>query len=271
MKTLSRFLSALFLAGLTLGFVACQKESAPATPDEPAAPAVTESSSSNEDSMPVRNQVTLDTLDQRVSYAIGKNIATEMSTDTNIDVDAEALIAGIRDTLAGAEPRLNEQEIGEAFQGIRDRVQEAERAAIAAEHERATKFLTANGSRAEVTTTETGLQYEILEAGDGVKPTTNDKVRVHYHGTLVDGTVFDSSVQRGEPIEFPVTGVIPGWVEALQLMPAGSKWKLAIPPALAYGDRATGRIPAGSALIFEVELLDVISPEPAEPAAEATE
>lgn len=268
MKTLSRFLPAILLAGLTLGFVACQKEAAPATPDEPAAPAITESSSSDDSPIPVRNQVTLDTLDQRVSYAIGKNIATEMSTDTNIAVDAEALIAGIRDTLAGAEPRLSAEEIGAAFQGIRDRVQEAERAAIAAEHERATKFLTANGSRAEVTTTASGLQYEVLVEGDGAKPTTADKVKVHYHGTLVDGTVFDSSVQRGEPIEFPVTGVISGWVEALQLMPTGSKWKLAIPPALAYGDRATGSIPAGSALIFEVELLDVISPEPAPEATE---
>ena len=106
-------------------------------------------------------------------------------------------------------------------------------------------------------TTESGLQYEVLVEGKGAKPTKDQSVEVHYHGTLIDGTVFDSSVARGETISFPVTGVIPGWVEALQLMPVGSKWKLTIPADLAYGNRAQGAIPAGSVLVFEVELISV--------------
>jgi FKBP-type peptidyl-prolyl cis-trans isomerase len=105
--------------------------------------------------------------------------------------------------------------------------------------------------------TESGLQYEVLKAGTGAKPRADQTVEVHYHGTLVDGTVFDSSVKRGETISFPVGGVIPGWVEALQLMAVGSKWKLVIPAELGYGNRAQGPIPAGSVLIFEVELISI--------------
>ena len=121
-------------------------------------------------------------------------------------------------------------------------------------------FLAANKKRPGVITTASGLQYEIIRAGDGPKPTAKDKVKVHYHGTLTDGTVFDSSVERGQPIEFPVTGVIQGWIEALQLMPQGSKWKVFIPYNLAYGERGQGaKIGPFSALIFEIELLQVIT------------
>ena len=119
------------------------------------------------------------------------------------------------------------------------------------------QFLAANALREEVTTTESGLQYEILEEGTGPKPTETDRVKVHYHGTLVDGTVFDSSVDRGEPATFGVNGVIAGWTEALQLMPVGSKWKLYIPYELAYGERGNSGIQPYSALIFEVELLGI--------------
>lgn len=120
------------------------------------------------------------------------------------------------------------------------------------------KFLDENGKRAGVTTTASGLQYEIMQAGTGAKPTANDKVTVHYHGTLLDGKVFDSSVQRGQTIDFPVTGVIAGWVEALQLMPMGSKWKLFIPYNLAYGERgAGGDIGPYETLVFEVELIKI--------------
>lgn len=250
-------LTIVLASSLLLGLVACQKSEPAKEMSEPAAtPASTAPAA----------ELSLETLDQKVSYGIGRNIGNDISGDSNIDVDIEALIAGLRDSVTGAESRMSDDEIRAAFGEIRNRAQEAQRAVIAQEQERALTFLTANGARPEVTTTETGLQYEVLTPGTGAKPTASDKVKVHYHGTLVDGSVFDSSVQRGQPIEFPVTGVIPGWVEALQLMPAGSKWKLAIPPALGYGDNGSGQIPGGAALIFEVELLEVISPNA--PAAE---
>jgi FKBP-type peptidyl-prolyl cis-trans isomerase FklB len=119
-------------------------------------------------------------------------------------------------------------------------------------------FLKNNAEKEGVITLESGLQYEVLKKGDGAIPKATDKVKVHYHGTLINGDVFDSSVQRGEPTSFPVTGVIKGWVEALQLMPVGSKWKLFIPSDLAYGERGAGqKIGPGTVLIFEVELLGI--------------
>jgi FKBP-type peptidyl-prolyl cis-trans isomerase len=120
-------------------------------------------------------------------------------------------------------------------------------------------FLEQNKTREGVTTTESGLQYEILTEGTGAIPTAEDQVRVHYHGTTIDGTVFDSSVERGEPAVFGVTQVIPGWTEALQLMPVGSKWKIYLPSSIAYGERGAGAdIKPNSALIFEVELLEIV-------------
>ena len=125
--------------------------------------------------------------------------------------------------------------------------------------EKGENFLAENGKREGVVTTKSGLQYEIIKKGNGATPTANDKVRVHYHGTLIDGTVFDSSIDRGEPAEFGVSQVIKGWTEALQLMPVGSKWKLYIPYDLAYGDREVSEeIKLYSTLIFEVELLDIV-------------
>ncbi len=135
------------------------------------------------------------------------------------------------------------------------------RAAMAAEGERqlaaGNAFLAQNKTRPGVKATASGLQYVVLVQGLGPKPKATDRVKVHYHGTLIDGTVFDSSVQRGQPIEFAVNGVIQGWTEALQLMPVGSKWKLTIPPGLGYGARANGKIPPNSVLLFEVELLGI--------------
>ena len=133
--------------------------------------------------------------------------------------------------------------------------QEATAKVAAAEGE---AYLADNAKRTDVTVTESGLQYEVMVKGDGAIPVAGQSVRVHYHGTFTDGGVFDSSVARGEPAEFPVTGVIAGWVEALQLMPVGSKWKLYIPQDLAYGARGAGSIPPYSALVFEVELLDIL-------------
>ncbi|GAB5559767.1 MAG: FKBP-type peptidyl-prolyl cis-trans isomerase [Synoicihabitans sp.] len=263
MKSPARFLSSIVLSSsLLLGLVACQKaEPAKEMPEptpapEPApAPAAEPAATSS---------VSLETLDQKVSYGIGRNIANDIRNDPNFDVDADALVAGMRDTLASAEPKLSEEEIRTAFGEIRQRAEAASRAKIAEEQAKAVAYLEANKARDGVMVTDTGLQYEILTAGEGPKPQPTDRVKVHYHGTLIDGTVFDSSVQRGTPAEFGVTQVIAGWVEGLQLMPVGSKWKLHIPPALGYGDRGQGSIPGGAALVFEVELLEIVTPAAAE-------
>src|SRR5690606_23434462 len=154
-------------------------------------------------------------------------------------------------------PRLNEQELQAAFQKAQERIDAAASQGSLKQQQEGADFLAKNRERDGVMVTDSGLQYEVLVAGDGAKPQEDQTVEVHYHGTLIDGTVFDSSVKRGETISFPVNGVIPGWVEALQLMAVGSKWKLFIPADLAYGNRAQGPIPASSTLIFEVELLAI--------------
>jgi FKBP-type peptidyl-prolyl cis-trans isomerase FklB len=267
MKTSLSSLSTLVLSSsLLLGLVACNKAEPTKEMSEPAAASEpTPSTKKVYDSGP-----TLETLDQKVSYGIGRNIGGELSRDANLEVDINALIAGLRSAANGEEGALNDQELQAAFAEIRTRAEEAARALIVAEQAKAVEYLEANKARDGVSVTETGLQYEVLIAGDGPKPQPTDRVSVHYHGTLTDGTVFDSSVERGDPAQFGVTQVIPGWVEGLQLMPVGSKWKFHIPPALAYGDRGQGSIPGGAALVFEVELLDIVTPEPtAAPAVEA--
>lgn len=267
MKTsLRSLLTVVLSSSLLLGLVACNKAeptkemSEPSAASEPAPAAESASASS----------VTLETLDQRVSYGIGRNIGGELSRDPNLEVDVDALLAGLRSAANGEDGIISAEELQAAFGEIRTRAEEAARGAILVEQAKSAEYLDANKARDGVSTTESGLQYEVLTAGDGPKPQPTDKVSVHYHGTLIDGTVFDSSVERGAPAQFGVTQVIPGWVEGLQLMPVGSKWKLHIPPALGYGDRGQGSIPGGAALVFEVELLDIVTPEPpATPAVEA--
>ncbi|MFB0975775.1 MAG: FKBP-type peptidyl-prolyl cis-trans isomerase, partial [Tolumonas sp.] len=149
--------------------------------------------------------------------------------------------------------------IGEAFRILNETMAAEEAKRAETMKAAGAEFLTENAKRPEVKVTESGLQYEVLVAGSGKQPAASDKVRVHYHGTFTDGKVFDSSVQRGQPAEFPVGGVIAGWVEALQLMSEGAKWKLFIPHNLAYGERGAGSIPPFSTLVFEVELLNVLA------------
>jgi FKBP-type peptidyl-prolyl cis-trans isomerase FklB len=200
---------------------------------------------------------TFETLDQRVSYGIALNVGSNIARQGGVEIDLSAFIIGLQDGLNGAQPRISEDVLKAAFHEVQTKIEE-EAAAGAAEGAQIGKmFLNENRARAGVVVTESGLQYEVLRAGTGAKPGPDQTVEVHYHGTLVDGTVFDSSVQRGETISFPVGGVIPGWVEALQLMAIGSKWKLVIPAELAYGNRTQGPIPAGSVLIFEVELISI--------------
>ncbi|MCT7358682.1 FKBP-type peptidyl-prolyl cis-trans isomerase [Thalassolituus pacificus] len=207
-----------------------------------------------EDSVKLENHV------DQASYGVGLNIGRQLSRE-EVDMNADAIAAGIKDALANAEPRIGEDVIKAAFDKIREEQTMKQEALNDAAAQAGQDFLAENAKRKDVTVTESGLQYEVLvAAADGQPmPEASDTVRVHYHGTLIDGTVFDSSVERGEPAQFPVTGVIRGWVEALQMMKVGDKWKLFIPAELAYGARSPSpRIPANSALVFEVELLEIV-------------
>ena len=203
------------------------------------------------------SEYSFDTVDQRVSYGIAMNMGAQLARQGGVEIDLGAFIIGLQDGLSGLPARVPEASLRAAFETAQERAE-----ALAAE--RASKqgavgqeFLNKNKTRAGVVVTKSGLQYEVLREGAGAKPTANQTVEVHYHGTLVDGTVFDSSVQRGETVSFPVTGVIAGWVEALQLMTVGSKWKLFIPSELGYGARGQGPIPPGSVLVFEDELIGI--------------
>ncbi|MBD1390603.1 FKBP-type peptidyl-prolyl cis-trans isomerase [Neiella sp. HB171785] len=196
--------------------------------------------------------------EQKASYGVGRQMGDQLAQQAFDGVDIEAVQQGLADSLRGEEFVVPADEINAAFAVIQQRMQEQEQAKYASVIQEGDVFLKDNAAKDGVEVTESGLQYEVLVAGEGAKPTAADKVKVHYHGSLIDGTVFDSSVNRGEPISFPVTGVIPGWVEALQLMTVGSKWRLTIPQNLAYGERGAGAaIPPYSVLVFEVELLDI--------------
>jgi FKBP-type peptidyl-prolyl cis-trans isomerase len=166
-------------------------------------------------------------------------------------------VAGITDGLAKAKTRLPEAELEAAFMAMQEKLTAAQAAVAEKNLAACNDYLAKNKAKPGVTVTASGLQYEVIKSGSGPKPKLTDTVKVHYHGTLIDGTVFDSSVERNEPVEFEVTGVIAGWTEALQLMSVGDKWKLTIPPAIGYGAQGKGRIPPNSVLIFEVELLAI--------------
>jgi FKBP-type peptidyl-prolyl cis-trans isomerase FklB len=208
---------------------------------------------SNNQSVSLTNQVdsTSFAIGVNVAENLGKNIAQQFE-EVNLDFLKAGLNAGIdtnnKSEISGA---VAEQIIEEFFKS------KQELTAKKAQGEGAA-FLAENAKREGVISLESGLQYEILTEGNGQIPTINDKITAHYHGTLIDGTVFDSSVDRGEPASFPVNGVIAGWTEALQIMPVGSKWKLYVPSDLAYGERGAGQIIGPySTLIFEVELLSI--------------
>ena len=204
------------------------------------------------------SELNLSTDETRVSYGIGRQLGGQLRDNPPPGVSLEAILAGLTDAFNGAESRVNEADLSASFKVIRELMQ-AEAAAKAEAAAAAGKaFLVENAKRDGVTTLASGLQFEVLTAGEGAKPTRESNVRTHYHGTLIDGTVFDSSYDRGQPAEFPVGGVIAGWTEALQLMNAGSKWRLYVPSELAYGAQGVGSIPPHSVLVFDVELLDVL-------------
>ena len=199
------------------------------------------------------------TAQQRVSYGIGRQMGDQILESPFDGLDIDAVIGGLADSLNRVEAALPEAELEAAFAEVRAQIQAQQAEAADGQAAAGEAFLAANAQRDEISVTDSGLQYEVLAAGDGPKPLASSTVRTHYHGTLTDGTVFDSSYQRGEPAEFPVNGVIAGWTEALQMMPVGSKWRLYLPYELAYGERgAGGAIGPYASLVFDVELLDIL-------------
>ena len=210
----------------------------------------------------------LDTPEQSSAYAMGASMGsyTQQTLDSQdelgLKMDRELVIKGFSDAVKG-KSQLNEEEIISSLQShdeaLRPLIEKRQQEMMEESRKESENFLNTNAEKEGVTTTESGLQYEVIEAGkeEGKKPALEDMVTVHYTGTLVDGTVFDSSVERNQPATFPLNGVIEGWQEGLQLMKEGAKYKLTIPAELAYGDRPAGAIPANSVLVFEVELIKV--------------
>ncbi|MAD50530.1 MAG: peptidylprolyl isomerase [Flavobacteriales bacterium] len=201
------------------------------------------------------NAQNLNTEMEKVSYSLGVNVAKSVKNQGLESIDSEAIAQAFTDVFEGNELKISEQESNVILQEYFGKLaQKAQSQNV----EAGQNFLAENAKRDGVVTTATGLQYEVLTEGSGDSPKETDQVTVHYHGTLIDGTVFDSSVERGQPATFPVNGVIPGWVEALQLMNPGAKFKLFIPSNLAYGERgAGGAIGPNASLIFEVELISI--------------
>lgn len=234
----SRRVATLFIAPLFVGLmVACQEQ---AKEPEP---------------------LSLDTPEKRLSYGIALRMGERMKSD-GMSLDVDAYSQGIRDAFEGGEAKLSDEEINAEMMAFQERLQAEQQAAqeeaAAANAQAGAAFLAENATRDSVTVTESGLQYEVVETGEGDKPGLGDTVEVHYRGTLIDGTEFDSSYSRGQTVSFGVTQVIPGWTEALQLMSVGAKYKLYIPSELAYGPAGAGQaIGPNATLIFDVELVSI--------------
>jgi len=222
--------------------------------------------------------VELKTEDQKAAYAIGVSVATyinksiDQQSELGLTTDKALIIKGFTDGVDG-NSTMTEEDVKAALMAFDKKIGEVSAAKAEADAAKAKEagvaYLAENAKKEGVVTTESGLQYEVLTAGEGEKPTAADNVTVHYKGTLTDGSPFDSSYDRGQPATFPLGGVIAGWTEGVQLMSPGAKFKFTIPAELAYGERATGTIPAHSTLVFEVELREVAKAQAAEPAPAA--
>lgn len=201
------------------------------------------------------------TIEQRASYGVGRQMGEQVAGNPFAGLDKEALIAGVTEALNGQPSEVDQKLLNAAFKEIQSRMATLNANKASAMSVKGEKFLAENAKREEITTTASGLQYEILNQGNDERPSASSTVRTHYHGTLIDGTVFDSSYERGEPAEFPVNGVIAGWTEALQMMGVGAKWRLYLPHQIAYGAQgAGGAIGPYAALVFDVELLAILLP-----------
>ncbi|MFT4810661.1 MAG: FKBP-type peptidyl-prolyl cis-trans isomerase FklB [Paraglaciecola sp.] len=199
-------------------------------------------------------------IETQASYGIGLQMGEQLRANPFEGLDIEAVQEGLADAYNNQPAQVDNDTLRVAFNEIHEIMQAAKSAEFAEVIAQGEAYLAENAKRDEITVTESGLQYEVVSQGDGEVPTLESTVRVHYHGTLLDGSVFDSSYDRGQPAEFPVNGVIKGWTEALQFMKAGTKLKLHVPAELAYGEQgAGGAISPHSTLVFDVELLDIIS------------
>jgi FKBP-type peptidyl-prolyl cis-trans isomerase len=255
------------LLGASLFLVACGKqaddtaqapEPAPAVPEVTTTTTTTTASPAGAETLEARlAALPLASATDQASYGLGYNVGMNFSQRGVPELDAESLLAGILDALEGRDPRLDGEVVSAAFNTLQTRANAALAQAAEANLVEAKAWLAENATRPGVRTTSSGLQYEVIMEGDGARPSATSTVEVHYHGTLTNGTVFDSSVQRGETIKFGLNQVISGWTEGLQLMRVGGKYRFFIPPQLAYGPQDKGTIPPNSALIFEVELFAV--------------
>jgi FKBP-type peptidyl-prolyl cis-trans isomerase FklB len=273
-KPLTAILIQLIATGvLLLAYAAAQNTPATTSP-QPSKPASSQSTTGTAKSSTTKpagttprtgtsTTLTLKTQREKNSYALGMNIGSGLKKQgATASVDPVLVSRGLRDAMSGSKTAMTEDEMRAALQQLMTEVRSAQEAKSHQEGATARKdgeaFLAANKSKDGVQTLPDGLQYKILQQGSGPKPTASDTVTVNYRGTLISGKEFDSSYKRGQPISFPVGGVIKGWTEALQLMPVGSKWQLFIPADLAYGDRGAGSdIGPGETLIFDVELLSI--------------
>ncbi len=210
--------------------------------------------------MALQPEVELSTDEQKVSYGFGLQFGEQLRSNHFEGMDLNAVLAGVQHHYNEQQAALTSEQMNPAYAAVQKQ-QQAKAAEMDVKRQTVMKeFLQANAAREGVTTTDSGLQYEVLESGSGATPNAQSTVVTHYHGTLLDGTVFDSSLERGEPAEFGVTQVISAWTEALLLMSEGDKWRIACPPALAYGEQGAGdTIPPNTALMFEIHLIEVKS------------
>ena len=206
-------------------------------------------------------EVNLEDKEHKLSYALGLNFSDQLKKQLGLTIDVDVFVQGFKDGYTGESPLLSPDEAQKILIEMQEEQraqQQAEKNKMAEENKKAGEaFLAENMKKEGVVALDSGLQYKVIKAGDGPKPKKTDAVSCHYRGTLLDGTQFDSSYDRGQPAQFRVDQLIPGWTEALQLMPTGSKWELYIPSYLAYGARPAGQISPNSTLIFELELIEI--------------
>ncbi len=209
--------------------------------------------------MSKKNEISLDTCEQKVSYGFGWQFGRQLHKNNFEGLDINVVMAAIKQCYEGQPSQLNDKELDKAYDIVKTKMKEAKAEQAKNLKTLNEQFLAENAKREGVTVTASGLQYEILEEGEGEKPSATSVVRTHYHGTFINGQVFDSSVTRNQPAEFALNEVIPGWTEALQMMSVGSKWRIAVPANIAYGEAGSPPvIPGNSALVFEISLLDIV-------------